>query len=154
MPCLSKQCSLFEDQKLLYFSRLVPDTPISNPQKMKTSLEMKISLLMVTKKCFFIETLFFVLAVISNPSNIYLFKVNIRNMRRRCEICSELTIKTPERRHWRRFGVIIVNWAYFSAFPSISIVASRQVNVCWDKPNMEKWLDPFCTVYILPILEI
>ena len=27
-----------------------------------------------------------------------LFKVNNRNTRKRCEICSKLTIKTPERR--------------------------------------------------------
>ena len=52
MPCLLKQCPLYEDQKLPYFSRLVPDTHISNPQKMTTSLEIKISLLMGTKKCF------------------------------------------------------------------------------------------------------
>ena len=33
------------------------------------------------------------------PTNIYLFKVNNRNIGKRCEICSRLTIKTPERRH-------------------------------------------------------
>ena len=33
-----------------------------------------------------------------NPANIQLFKVNNRNTRKRCEICSKLTIKTPERR--------------------------------------------------------
>ena len=33
------------------------------------------------------------------PANICLFKVNNRNSRKRCEICSKLTIKTPERRH-------------------------------------------------------
>ena len=32
--------------------------------------------------------------------NIYLFKVNNRNTRRRCEICSALTIKTPEQHQW------------------------------------------------------
>ena len=31
------------------------------------------------------------------PANIYLFKVNNRNTRKRCEICSKLA-KTPERR--------------------------------------------------------
>ena len=31
-------------------------------------------------------------------ANFYLFKVNNRNTRKRCEICSKLTIKTPERR--------------------------------------------------------
>ena len=29
-------------------------------------------------------------------ANIYLFKVNNRSTRKRCEICSELTVKTPE----------------------------------------------------------
>ena len=36
---------------------------------------------------------------INNPAGIYLLKVNNRNTRTRCEICSKLTIKTPERRH-------------------------------------------------------
>ena len=34
-----------------------------------------------------------------NPANIYLLKFNNKNTRRRCEKCSKLTIKTPERRH-------------------------------------------------------
>ena len=33
-----------------------------------------------------------------NPAGNYMFKVNNRNTRTRCEICSKLTIKTPERR--------------------------------------------------------
>ena len=32
------------------------------------------------------------------PANIYLFKVDNKNSRKRYEICSKLTIKTPERR--------------------------------------------------------
>ena len=35
---------------------------------------------------------------ISDPANIYLFKVNNRKTRKRCEICSKLTMKIPERR--------------------------------------------------------
>ena len=31
-------------------------------------------------------------------ANIYLFKVNNRNTRKMCKICSKLVIKTPERR--------------------------------------------------------
>ena len=31
------------------------------------------------------------------PANIFLFKVNNRNTRKKCEIFSKLTIKTPER---------------------------------------------------------
>ena len=46
------------------------------------------------------------------PANIYLYKINNRNTRKRCEICSKLTIKTPERRQWRRSGVFIVNFEH------------------------------------------
>ena len=39
--------------------------------------------------------------IVSNiPANIYSFKVNNKTTRKRCEICSELTIKTPKRRQW------------------------------------------------------
>ena len=44
----------------------------------------------------------------------YVFKVNNRNARTRCEICSKLTIKTPQRRGWRRCGVFIVNFEQIS----------------------------------------
>ena len=49
------------------------------------------------------------------PAANYMFKVNNRNTRTRCEICcSKLTIKTSERWHWRRFGVVIVNFEHIS----------------------------------------
>ena len=41
-------------------------------------------------------------------------EVNNRNTRTRCEICSELTIKTAKRRQWRRSGVFIVNFEHIS----------------------------------------
>ena len=44
------------------------------------------------------------------PVGNYMFKVNNSNTRTRCEICSKLTIKTPERRQWRRSGVFNVNF--------------------------------------------
>ena len=44
------------------------------------------------------------------PANICLFKFNSRNTRKRCEICSKLTMKTPERRQWR----FIVNFEHIS----------------------------------------
>ena len=44
------------------------------------------------------------------PVGIYMFKVNNRNTKIRCEICSKLTIKIPKRRHWRRSVVFIVNF--------------------------------------------
>ena len=50
------------------------------------------------------------------PAGIYLLKFNNRNTntRTRCEICSKLTIKTPERRQWHRSGIFIVNFKYIS----------------------------------------
>ena len=32
------------------------------------------------------------------PANIYLFKANNKNNRKRCKLCLKLTIKTPEQR--------------------------------------------------------
>ena len=46
------------------------------------------------------------------PVGIYLLKVNNGNTNTRCEICSKLTIKTPERHHWRRSGDFIVNFEH------------------------------------------
>ena len=48
------------------------------------------------------------------PDGIYLLKVNNRNTRTRCEICLKLTIKIPQRHHWRRSGIFIVNFEYIS----------------------------------------
>ena len=42
------------------------------------------------------------------PAYINSFKVSNRNTRKRCELCSELTKKTQERRQQRRSGVFIV----------------------------------------------
>ena len=56
-----------------------------------------------------------------NPTGNYMFKVNNKNSRRRCEICSELTTKTPERRHWRFVNFVNFEqenavWVWFSSF--------------------------------------
>ena len=65
------------------------------------------------------------------PANCYLFKVNSRNTRKNCEICSKLIINTPARRHWRRSSVFIVKfWTCFTPFSCVSIVEFKQVNVC------------------------
>ena len=44
----------------------------------------------------------------------YMFKINNRNTRTRCEICSNITIKTPVQRQWRRCSAIIVNCEHIS----------------------------------------
>ena len=58
---------------------------------------------------------------------ICLLKVNNRNTRTRCEICAKLTIKIPERRHWRRFGVFIVNFKHIIAW---SVCAFACASLC------------------------
>ena len=50
------------------------------------------------------------------PAGICLFKVNKRNTRTKDEICSKLTIKTPERPQCRRSGVFIVSFKHISHF--------------------------------------
>ena len=49
-------------------------------------------------------------------AGIYLLKVNNRNTRTTCEICSKLAIKTPELHQWRRSGVFISNFEHISHF--------------------------------------
>ena len=65
-----------------------------------------------------------------------MFKVNNRNTRKRCDICSKLIIKTPQRRQWHGSGVFIVNSEHISnvdLLTYISIVDFDQVNVSWEK---------------------
>ena len=46
--------------------------------------------------------------------NIYILKVNNANTRKRCEICSKLPLKTPDRFYWRHSGIFIVNFEHIS----------------------------------------
>ena len=72
------------------------------------------------------------------PADIYLLKVHNRNIRKRCEICSKLTIKIPERRQWRRSGIFIVNFEHIShLFSSISIVNFEHVIAGWDSSSVD-----------------
>ena len=54
------------------------------------------------------------------PAGNYMFNINNRNTRTRCEICSKLTIKIPERHQWRRSGIFIVNTEHISHLVSIA----------------------------------
>ena len=51
---------------------------------------------------------------VAHTADIYLLKVENKNTRTRCEICSKLTIKTPERHHLRCSGALIVNFEHIS----------------------------------------
>ena len=64
-----------------------------------------------------ISTLFwflynFLRIITQYPVNMYLLQVNNRDSRRKCEICSKLNIKTPERRQCHRSSVFIVNFEH------------------------------------------
>ena len=48
------------------------------------------------------------------PAGNYMFKVNNRNTRTRCEICSKLTKNISKRRHWRRSGMFNFNFEHIS----------------------------------------
>ena len=53
---------------------------------------------------------------IPHPANIYLFKVNKTNTRKRCEIYSKLMIVNNVQSHWRHSGVFIVNFKHINLF--------------------------------------
>ena len=57
----------------------------------------------------------------SIPTGNYMFKISNRNTRTRFEICSDLTIKTPEWRHWRCSGVFIVKIEHISQLILVSL---------------------------------
>ena len=56
-----------------------------------------------------------------SPVGIYLLKVNNRNTRTKCKICSKFTIRTAERRQ-----------AYFTPYSSVSIVNFEHVIADWE----------------------
>ena len=68
------------------------------------------------------------------PTNICLLKVSNRNTRTRWKVCSKLTLKIPERRHWHRSGIFIV-WSYFTPCSSVSIVNFEYVIVLHGKKH-------------------
>ena len=52
----------------------------------------------------------------------------------------------PERRHWRRSCVFIVNFEYISHLFSVSIVDFEQVNVCWVGAPQKTFTDKFSQI--------
>ena len=67
----------------------------------------------------------------NSSTNIYLFRVNNSNTRKRREICSKLAIMSLQ----RRSTVFIVNFEYisylFTPFSSVFTVGFDRLNVCW-----------------------
>ena len=71
------------------------------------------------------------------PTHIYLFKVNNGNSRKVSEICSKLTIKTPEGS--QRLCKLLTDFIYCSG---LSTVDFEKVNTDWDYSQCN-WLNPF-----------
>ena len=63
------------------------------------------------------------------PAGIYLFIVNNRNTKTKCQICSKLTIKTPKQRHWWRSHVFIVNFEHISHLVLVLLLLSLNISL-------------------------
>ena len=104
----------------------------------------------------------------NRPANIFLFKGNNENTRKRCEISSKLTMKTPELRHQDRLSVFIVNFGhiwqffltfvfltlgcislqpyffYFFSLGCISVVCCRKcLQINWNFSLEKQWITPW-----------
>ena len=64
-----------------------------------------------------------------NSANIYLFKLNNKNTRKRFEISLKLTIKTPVRRPWHCSDVFIVNSEHILHFFLVFLLLSLNKNM-------------------------
>ena len=73
-----------------------------------------------------------------------MFKVNNRNTRTRCEICSKLTIKTPERRYWCRSGVFIVYFEHISHLVLVFLLLTLTRYIPTGTRSMTSFWCPYC----------
>ena len=100
-----------------------------------------------------------------------MLKVSNGNSRKKCEICSKLTIKTPEWRHWCCSGVFIVDFEqvngqqvfqlfsygcsvfqdtgsfsldFYDVLTSLKNTKSWQIQICWKKTGLHSllWIGP------------
>ena len=73
----------------------------------------------------------------SQPASNYMFKVNNRNTRKRCKICSKLIMMTLERRHWRsewhsKFKILLSQLLKDWSVPSLMCI---NVNLTQARPK-------------------
>ena len=69
-------------------------------------------------------------------ADIYLLKVYNKKIKTMLEISSKLTKMTPERHHWRRSGVFIVNFEQISNIVLVFSLLFEQLNTGWDLPSL------------------
>ena len=65
----------------------------------------------------------------TQPASNFMFKLNNRNTRTKCEICSRLTIKTPERPSFWCLHCWL--WTYFAPCSNVSIVNLEHAVLGW-----------------------
>ena len=82
------------------------------------------------------------------PASIYLLKVNNRSTRTRCEICSKLTIKIPERRQWRCSGIFIVNFEHISHLVLVFLLLTLNMLL---SAGLFNWLKEY--IVVCPIMS-
>ena len=70
------------------------------------------------------------------PADNQMFKDNSRNTRTRCEICSKLTIKIPERRQMITFTEEILNEKCFLSRAELKFVKNL---LCYDDDSCYKY---------------
>ena len=82
-----------------------------------------------------------------NPTGNYMFKVSNKNSRARCEICSKLTIKTPETTPLASFlvSLLLTLNIFHTLFHSVFIVIFEQVI-----PNANKNIPRVIPTYLMP----
>ena len=96
----------------------------------------------------------------SHRANKYMPKDHNKNTRTRSEISSKLTIKTPERHHWARSDVFIVNFTYFTRYCTFMVYIvdlSRKMfarNVCYESPSTLEQNDVITLLSLFSILNI
>ena len=73
--------------------------------------------------------------IIRFSAGIYLFKFNKGNTGTMCEMCSELMMKTPERRHWHCFDVFILTLNGFHTLIKSLYWYFEQLNTGWVKAD-------------------
>ena len=97
-------------------------------------------------QCFFSKFLALLTMIVhrkvNQPASNHMFKVNNRNTRTRCKICSKLTIKTPEK---SLLSLYCSLQTYFITYSSAFIVNFKQVNV-WVKAQISEFY--FCNGFI------
>ena len=117
--CYRVQCNQYLYPMLLFINQLQKTTKISDK-----AIATKYQILQFNDSAdlqnFFPEETFIYsekknkLYYTNHSANIYLFKVNDRNITKRCKIYLKLTVKTPEQRRWSLSGVFIVDFEHVS----------------------------------------